>query len=133
MLIAVSVFGSTLGAAAAVDGVDGTTLRPRQVDARVKGCKVAEPGDYEVAVGALIELDCTYPVTPPAIPKKVDYNITNLGVVIRSQLGFRTVRTPRRVGTDTIAFYFDANREGTEAVTLIVDGVEYDYKIKVRK
>ena len=41
--------------------------------------------------------------------------------------------TPKLVGTGTIAFYFDAKKEGEDTVTLMIDGAEYTYKFKVVK
>jgi hypothetical protein len=119
--------------ATAQEGVDGTTVRPMLDKAKVAGCKIAKPGDYEVTVGDLIELDYTYPVAPTVIPKKVDFKQTLIGAVAKSPLGFRTVTTPKLVGTGTIAFYFEAKKEGTDTVTLIIDGAEYGYKFKVVK
>jgi hypothetical protein len=117
----------------ATDGVKGQTVRPVQVDAKVKGCKIAKPGDYEVNPGDLIELDYTYPVVPQAIPKKVDFKQTLIGAVAPSPLGIRSVSTPDLVGTGTIAFYFDAKKLGKDIVTLIIDGDEYVYRFTVVK
>lgn len=117
--------------ARAQEGVDGTTIRPMQENAKVEGCTIAKTGDYEVTVGDLIAIDYTYPVIPAAIPKIVDYKQTMNEAVAKSSLGFRAVTTPRMVGTGTIAFYFEAKKEGEEIVTLIIDGAEYSYKFTV--
>ncbi len=119
--------------ALAVDGVVGTVMRPGLVDAKVKGCQVSEPKSYSVTVGDVIELDYSYPVFPAAIPKKVDYNQTTLGVVTKSSLGFREVTNPGLVGSRTIAFYFDARKPGTETVNLLIDNEVYKYEFKVSK
>jgi hypothetical protein len=116
----------------AQDGVTGTTVRPIQVDAKVMGCTIAEPGDYQVKVGDLIELNYSHPVAPP-FPQKVDFKQTLIGAVARSPLGFRAVNTPKLIGKKTIAFYFDAKKEGEDTVTLIIDKEEYTYKFKVIK
>lgn len=132
-----SVIGASLAMLALAStvsfGLDGTTVRPVQEKAMVAGCKIAKPGTYEVAVGDLIELDYTYPVVPPAIPQKVKFNQTTTGAVAKASLGFRKVTTPKLVGTETIAFYFDAVKVGTETVTLIIDEAEYTYQFKVVK
>jgi hypothetical protein len=113
--------------------VDGRTVRPALDEAKVQGCKIAKPGDYEVTVGDLIELDYTYPIVPAAIPRKAECKQTLLGAVAKSPLGFRTVTTPRLAGTGTVAFYFDAKKEGEDTISLIIDGAEYAYKFKVVK
>jgi hypothetical protein len=123
------------GAAAATEGVKGAIVRPARVDAKVTNCKIAEPGDYEVAVGDLIELDYAFPVAIPGAglaPKKVDSRLAPGGAVARSSLGVRSITTPGMVGGSAIAFFFEAKTEGTETVTLIIDGNEYTYKFTVR-
>jgi hypothetical protein len=119
--------------AVAADGVKGRTVRPLQEKAKVAGCKIAKPGSYEVAVEDLIELDYTYPVVPTAIPNKVDHKQPASGSVVKSELGFRTVSTPRLLGTGTIAFYFEAKKEGEDKITVIIDENEYEYTFKVVK
>lgn len=132
-LVAAACFIASMASAClATDGVEGTTVRPKQEDAKVTGCKIAAPDSYDVAVGDLIELDYTYPVVPGAIPKKANAKTTS-GAVVKSSLEFREVATPKLVGTGTIAFYFDAKKEGNDTVTLVIDGVEYEYKFKVAK
>ncbi len=122
---------ATAASAVAQDGTEGTTVRPVKVEAKAAGCEVAEPGNYNVTVGDLIELDYTYPVVPGSVPDKVAYNQTLTGAVVKSPLGFRQVLSPRLVGAGTIAFYFEAKKEGEETVNLIIDGVEYRYDFKV--
>jgi len=120
--------------ASGTDGVKGTTVRPSQVKANVEGCKIAKPGSYAVSVGDLIELDYTYPVVlPSVIPKKVGFQQTLIGAVGPSALGIRLVSTPGLVGgPETIAFYFEGKKPGQDAVTLIIDGDEYAYKLTVK-
>ncbi len=117
----------------ATDGVKGITVRPKQENAKVQGCKIAAPGNYETNVGDLIELDYTYPVVPEAIPKQVDSKETLTGAVAKSSLGFRMVTTPKMVGVTTIAFYFEAKKQGEDTVTLSIDESEYTYKFTVTK
>lgn len=130
-VVAVSFLGLVVSVSRATDGLDGVTVRPRQQEARVQGCKIAAPGVYEVEVGNLIELDYQYPVVPGAIPAKLDSKQTATGAVAKSPLGFRKVTTPMLVGAVTIAFYFDAKKAGDETVTLIIDKQEYAYTFKV--
>jgi hypothetical protein len=133
MYVIFACVAATLATASAraEDGVDGVTVRPMQDKAKVEGCKIAIPAEYEVTVGDLIELDYTYPVIPVAIPNNVNYKQTLTEAVGKSPLGFRRVTTPKMVGTGTIAFYFDAKKVGEETVTLIIDEAEYAYKFKV--
>jgi hypothetical protein len=119
--------------APAVEGVKGVTVRPAQEKAKVEGCKVAKPGDYEIAVGDLIELDYTYPIVPTALPNKAEFTITLIGAVVGSPIGTRLVTTPKMVGASTIAFYFDAKKEGEDTVTLKIDTATYVYNFKVVK
>lgn len=114
-------------------GTEGTTIRPRLEEAKVKGCKIASPGEYKVSVGDLIELNYTYPIVPTAIPKKMSHTITAGGAVVKSSLGFRRVVAPKLVGAGTIAFYFEAKAAGEDTVTLTIDDAEYQYKFKVGK
>jgi hypothetical protein len=131
-LLAAVFIGQTLMAKAAVF-IGDTTVRPIQVKAKVEGCQIAKPGDYEVKVGDLIELNYTYPVVPAAMPNKVFYKQTIIGAIAISPLGFRRVIVPEMIGTVTIAFYFEAKKEGEETVALIIDDAEYVYKFKVVK
>ena len=93
-LVAAACFIASMASAClATDGVEGTTVRPKQEDAKVTGCKIAAPDSYDVAVGALIELDYTYPVVPGAIPKKANAKTTS-GAVVKSSSSFG--KWPRR-------------------------------------
>jgi hypothetical protein len=133
-LLAVCLLGIAFPTAATADGLEGPVglvIRPAQEEAKVKGCRIATPGHYDVNVGDLIELDYTYPVVPAAIPKKLDHKQTGVGAVAKSPVGFRTVVSPKLLGGGTVAFYFDAKKEGEETVTLIIDGAEYQYTFKV--
>ena len=116
-----------------VRGVRGTIFRPAPTQARVEGCKIAEPGAYEVKVGDLIELDYSYPIHPNAMPEKVSHRIARRGAVAKSRLGIRQVRTPKRLGSGTIATYLDAKKPGEATVTLTIDDAEYVYKFSVVK
>lgn len=113
------------------DGVEGTIVRPMTVDAKVKGCKVAKPGEYRVSVGDFIELEYSYPVVPECIPDKVSYNQTLNGAVNLSPLGIRHVTQPSLVGAGTIALCLDAVKEGTDKVTFTIDKATYEYDFKV--
>lgn len=132
MRIVFALAAASLAAdAGATEGVDGTIIRPVQDKAKVAGCKIAKPDAYPVMVGDLIELDYTYPLNGTAIPKKVDHMQTLSGAVIKSSLGFRTLSMPKLIGTGSIAFYFAANKEGTENITLIIDNDQYTYQFNV--
>lgn len=135
MFVAIALFSATLVASGvnAQDGLEGTVVRPDLVAAKVDGCSVAKPGMYEVNVGDLIEIDYTYPVIDVAIPTKVSFKKTGRDAVIKSPIGFRNVSTPVVIGVGAIAFYFDAKKEGTETITIIIDDVEYAYEFKVAR
>ena len=136
LIPSICLLGVALPTAATADGLEGPVgivVRPAQEEAKVKGCRIATPGHYEINVGDLVELDYTYPVVPDAIPKKLDHRQTGTGAVAKSPLGFRTVVSPKLLGGGTVAFYFDAKKEGEETVTLLIDGTEYKYTFKVAK
>ncbi len=113
------------------EGVEGAIIRPNVVDAKVEGCTVSAPGNYDMIVGNFIELEYSYPVVPAAMPKKVSHKETLRGVVRLSPLGFRHAVTPKLVGRQTIVFCFDAAEKGSDTITLIVDEAEYAYTFKV--
>jgi hypothetical protein len=146
--------------AVAIDGIDGTTVRPAPNE--VMGCSMSKPGNYEVHVDDLIELDYSYVLVPSASPKKVEYSQTKAGAVVKSSQGFRSVTAPGQAGAGTIPaeggsspppricvtrpdqagpgiptgmlqFFFDAKKEGEDTVTIKIDGREYVYKFKVVK
>jgi hypothetical protein len=122
---------SVASAARAVEGVSGTTVRPTSEEAKVKGCHIARPDEYEINVGDLVDLEYSYPVVPTTIPQKVSVTSTLTGAVTASPLGIRTLRTPPLVGMTTIAFYFDAKAAGEETISLSIDDQQYTYKFKV--
>jgi hypothetical protein len=123
----------SLNVVEATEGVKGNTVRPDLDKAKVKGCRIAKPGDYKVSRGDLIELDYTYPVVPGSIPDKVSYKKIRNAAVVPSSLGIRSVVQPGRLGGGTIAFYFQARRKGKGTVVLIIDGAEYTYHFTVVK
>jgi hypothetical protein len=116
----------------AVEGVKGTIVRPHQVEAKVKGCKVAKPGEYTATKGDLIELEYSYPVVPTATPKKVAYKVTLTGAVRPSPLGIRQVQSGL-IGSHTLVFAFEAHQAGMDTVTLQIDDDAYDFKFKVEE
>jgi hypothetical protein len=115
----------------AVDGVNGTVVRPKQAKAKVEGCRIAEPKGYTVRVGDVIELDYGYPVVPGAIPKKVSIKQTVGGAVDLSPLGVRMVTVPKLLGASTIGFFLDGKEAGQETVTIVIDDNEYEYAFTV--
>ena len=108
----------------------GNVIRPKKVDAEVNGCQVSEPGEYQATAGDLIELEYTFPIVPTTIPKKVARE-TDRGAIFPSKLGIRNLIVPRMVGTGTYLFYFEARFKGSGTATVVVDGVEYDYRFEV--
>jgi len=127
-VVAASVCGPVL----AVDGVKHNVVRPVQVDGNVTGTKISKPGKHRVCVGDVIELEYSYPVVPGAIPKKVDHKQTLLGAVKKSPLGFRFLKNGL-IGAQTIVFFFDASKKGTETVTLLIDKDEYEFEFVVEQ
>jgi hypothetical protein len=119
-------------AAHAIEGVKGTVVRPRQVPAKVKGCRIAAPAPFTVAAGDVIELDYTYPVVLGAFPTKVSIKQTPDGAIDASPIGIRMVVTPQMVGASTIGFFLNAKQAGQEMVTLVIDDNEYEYAITVK-
>jgi hypothetical protein len=120
------------GFAHAVDGVQGTVYRPVQVDAALKGCQIAKPGDHHVCTGDLIELDYSYPIVPAALPTKVSFKQTLGGAIKPSPLGIRLVNSTL-IGASTIAFYFEAVKPGKETITILIDDKEYEFRFEVKK
>jgi hypothetical protein len=107
-------------------------IRPKKVDAKVKGCHVSEPGTYRAAVGDLIELEYTFPMYPGAMPKEVERK-TDKGALFTSKLGIRRLIVPKLIGTGTYVFYFDVKIEGKGTAFVIIDGVTYKYVFEVPK
>ena len=108
----------------------GNVIRPKKVDAKVKGCQVSEPGKYRATAGDLIELEYTFPVVPGAIPKVVDRE-WDRGAIYGSRLGIRNLIVPNMVGTGTYLFYFEARHKGSGTAILQIDDVEYTYNFEV--
>jgi hypothetical protein len=127
-LLFVAMAGMT---AYAAEGVHGTVVRPRQVPAKVQGCRIAAPKDYQVKVGDVIELDYGYPVVPGAMPKKVSIKQTPGGAVDASPLGIRMVTVPQLLGASTIGFFLEAKAAGQKTVSLVIDDNEYEYTFTV--
>jgi hypothetical protein len=111
----------------AIDGVKGTVVRPRLVDAQVNGCRIAEPKAYAVHVGDVIELNYTYPIVPGTVPKKVEISVLEGAAISLSPLGIRRISTPGLVGGGAIGFYLDAKMKGTAKVEINIDGATYQY------
>src|SRR4051812_46229220 len=87
---------------AQIGDVKNSTIRPVLDNAKVEGCKIAKPGEYEAQVGDLIELDYTYPVVPGAMPKKFEFKLEGGKTIISpSPLGIRRVVSPKLVGATT--------------------------------
>ena len=101
----------------------GSVIRPKRVDAKVKGCQVSEPGKYRATAGALIELEYTFPIVPSAIPKAIDRK-WDKGAVYGSKLGIRYLIVPNMVGTGTYLFYFEARHEGSGTAIMVIDDVK---------
>jgi hypothetical protein len=123
---------------AGAEEVKGSLVRPGLDKAKVKGCEIAQPGDYRVEVGDVIELDYAFPVVPTAAPDKVGSRVTSNGVIEKSSLGIRsiseeTARNGPVVGESKLAFFFEAKKAGEETVTLTIDGSSYEYRFKVAK
>jgi hypothetical protein len=108
----------------------GNVIRPKKVDAKVKGCQVSEPGKYQATAGDLIELEYTFPIYPAAMPKKVDRK-TDKGAIYTSKLGIRNLIVPKLIGTGTYVFCFEARLEGTGTAFVVIDDVKYEYSFKV--
>ncbi len=108
----------------------GNVIRPKRVDAKVKGCRVSEPGRYRATAGDLIELEYTFPIVPTTIPKVVDRE-WDKGAIYGSKLGIRHLIVPNMVGTGTYLFYFEAKHEGSGTAIVVIDDVEYEYQFEV--
>ena len=115
---------------ALADEPKGNVIRPKKVDAKVKGCQVSEPGKYRATAGDLIELEYTFPIVPSAIPMKVDLE-TDKGAIYSSKLGIRNLIVPNMVGTGTYLFYFEAKHKGKGTAFVLIDDVKYEYGFEV--
>lgn len=111
--------------------IDGTVLRPVQVDAQVKGCKVSKPGEYTVTVGDLIEIEYTFPVTPETTPKRFEVGIGIGEEVKSSPLGIRRLDNGL-LGTRTIVLFLTAVEEGKGGASMNIDKATYSYQFNVR-
>lgn len=118
--------------AALAEEPQGNVIRPKEVDARVKGCQVSEPGKYRATAGDLIELEYTFPIVPSTIPKVVDRK-WDKGSVYGSKLGIRNLIVPRMVGTGTYLFYFEARHKGYGTAIMVIDDVKYEYQFEVEE
>jgi hypothetical protein len=116
--------------AAFAEELRGFVIRPRKVDAKVKGCQVSEPGTYQATTGSLIELEYVFPVTPLTVPKVVDRE-WDKGAIHGSDLGIRNLIVPRLVGTGTYAFYFEAKHAGSGTAIVVIDKTKYTYVFEV--
>ena len=123
------VIGLLCGVAFA-DGPRGNVIRPKKVDAKVKGCQVSEPGKYQATAEDLIEIEYTFPIYPAAMPKRVGVE-TDKGALYPSKLGIRNVIVPQLVGTGTYVFYFEAKHEGKGTAFVVIDDVKYEYGFNV--
>jgi hypothetical protein len=119
-----------LGSLAPAEEPKGNVIRPKRVDAKVKGCQVSEPGEYEATAGDLIELEYTFVIAPQCMPKEVARK-TDRGAIYPSKLGIRNLIVPRMVGTGTYLFYFDARDVGTGTAFVVIDNVKYEYQFEV--
>jgi len=115
---------------ALADGPRSNVIRPRKIDANIKGCQVSEPGKYRATAGDLIELEYTFPIVPSAIPMKVDLE-TDKGAIYSSKLGIRNLIVPSFVGTGTYLFYCEAKHEGKGTAYVVIDDVKDEYGFEV--
>jgi hypothetical protein len=104
-------------------------IRPKKVDAKVRGCQVSEPGEYQATVGDLIEIEYTFPIVPTTLPKKVGRE-NDRGAIAQSELGVRDLIVPNTIGTGTYLFYFKVIIEGSGTATVVIDDVKYEYTFK---
>jgi hypothetical protein len=127
-LAAVALVLLAAGTVSAIDGVGGAVVIPNLVEAKVRGCKIARPGDVKARAGDLIQLD--YVFAGGTAPKKVDYKLTNNGVIMKSSLGVALTKDhgAKPVG---VAFFFNTVKPGKEKVILIIDNVNYEYDFTI--
>lgn len=145
-VIALLVFGALIGAVSAqpmppspspkpVAGVKGTVYRPFIVETKAKSGRISSPGEYQVKVGDVIELEYQYtPLAqvPKADVKKVETKVSKGGAVAASDLGVRFI-DDYQITTRKIVCFFIAKKEGKDTVTLVIDGNSYEYKIDVMR
>lgn len=122
----------SLGIAEKPEVPSGTVIRPKKVDAKVKGCQVSEPGRYRATAGALIELEYTFVIAPQCMPKHVNRE-WDKGAIYGSNLGIRNLVVPNMIGTGTYLFYFEARHKGSGTAIMVVDDVKYEYRFEVEE
>ena len=122
--------GLLLSSVALGEQPTGNVIRPKRVDAKVKGCQISETGEYQATAGDLIEIEYTFPIVPTCIPEEIARE-TDRGAVYPSKLGIRNLIVPRIVGTGTYLFYFDARDAGTGTAMVVVDDVKYVYRFEI--
>jgi len=115
---------------------ESTLYRPAKKPAKVVGAEVSRPGDHEVYVGDMIELEYTYPVTPSTIPKEIALMDGFEGYVLPSECGWVQGVRNELVGSQTIVFSYVAKKPGTEEVWFAIVGPDgsdhsYAYNFKV--
>lgn len=115
---------------AQADEPRGNVIRPKDVDAKVPGCSISEPGDYQATAGDLIEIEYRFPIVPTATPQSVDRK-WDKGAIYPSNLGIRQLIVPNMVGAGTYLFYFEAKHAGSGTAIVIVDGEQYEYRFQV--
>lgn len=128
--IAGFVFAGLLCGVACADDPRGNVIRPKMVDAAVRGCRISEPGEYRATAGDVIELEYTFPIVPTAIPKDVSRQ-WDQGAIGPSKLGIRSLIVPKTVGTGTYVFCFEARQEGSGRAVVVIDGEKYEYRFEV--
>ena len=115
---------------------EATLYRPSKKPAKVAGAEVSMPGDHEVCVGDMIELEYTYPVTPSTIPKEIALMDGFQGNVLPSDCGWAQGVRSELIGSQTIVFSYVAKKPGTENVWFAIVGPDgsdhtYEYNFKV--
>lgn len=115
---------------AQADEPSGNVIRPKEVDAKVPGCSISEPGDYQATAGDLIEIEYRFPIVPTATPQSVDRK-WDRGAIYPSRLGIRQLIVPNMVGAGTYLFYFKAKHAGSGTAIVIIDGERYEYRFQV--
>jgi hypothetical protein len=109
-----------------------TIIRPAKVDAKIEGTSIAEPGDYAINIGDLVDLGYTYPVVPAAIPKKLSFKLSEDGILQPCDPTVFDVVTPELVGSGSKTFCYKAVDSGRVSLTLTIDENSYDYSFDVQ-
>ena len=123
---------SFVGPAAHAQDTSTNIVRPMLVDAKVNGAQIAKPASYSVAVGDRLELEYSYPVVPPAIPKTLTSESSDADVLV-GKSGPKNVVVPGLMGAGKNAFCFHAKSQGNSTVTLNIDGKRYQYFVSVER